>query len=83
MNLEKELKKINEYFSKLSTEEFEKILERNGINEIKSIAENGYELLCESDYSSEIIYEFHKNKIKTDDDNWLNYECNNIYLGAA
>ena len=39
MKLDREIKQIEDYFRNISTEDFEKVLERNGINEIESCDE--------------------------------------------
>ena len=43
MDLEKEIQEIRNYFNNLSIEEFEEVLERNGINRIKTLEEEEIE----------------------------------------
>jgi len=45
MDIEERLKRIDEHFEHLTVEEFEKKLERAGINEIKSSADFGMEMV--------------------------------------
>lgn len=45
MNLNEEINKVNEFFSKMTNKDFENMLDRCGINEMKSSEEEGMELL--------------------------------------
>lgn len=47
--MEDRLKKIDSFFEGLSTEEFDGLLERNGVNEIKPCSSDGYKLGIGSD----------------------------------
>jgi len=77
MNIEKEIQKIKKYFKTLPIEEFENVLERNGINEISDTSEYGMEFL------ERITYERHNNKLNQDG-NLTEYNINNKSdLGVA
>ncbi|UZW13821.1 hypothetical protein OSC52_18625 [Clostridium pasteurianum] len=66
MNLNEEIKKINEFFNNVTVDEFDQILERCGINEIQSSNSEGKEIAV--NYHNEDEYYNSKGKISLEKD---------------
>lgn len=77
MNINKRLEQIDNFFESLTIEEFDKKLEKAGINEIKPSSDSNMELLLSSPYIIEadldIQYE-NKKEVYTGQENY-----NNLY----
>lgn len=78
MDLEKEIKRIKDYFDNMTVEDFEMVLERNGINEISSMLDYEMDFLVVS------TYEIHNNKNSYKNEKLIEYAINDKrFLGAA
>lgn len=63
MYMNERLKRIDDFFKNLSVQEFDEILGKAGINEIKSSSSSNMELLLSATYTTEVdICGYYKNK---------------------
>ncbi len=77
MNLNKEIENIKSYFSRLSIEEFDNIIEKNGINQISLMEDYDMSFL------ETITYKKTNHNKYTKNEELFEYSINNKISGAA